>query len=534
MAQAGPKRAICTHHAGHACIVDSLRMSSNRTDATPTRRHWLPASAGRLLRLVVVVACIAIVLLALRAWQAAKASPLQPWHTLSAKEPSASQILRGDWQAYLAAENQLFARVRAELDADMTPEDAHPLNRYTAGSLSSPERFERDWNRSFVLEPGAAPRGVAVLVHGLTDAPYSMLRLAMLYNAAGYIAIVPRMPGHGTAPGALVRAEKSQWQATVAMAMAEAGRRANGRMPVHLVGYSNGAALALLHEVDRLRAGKPADTGQLVLLSPMVKVSAFARYAGLAGLPAVLPRYARAAWSEVLPEYNPFKYNSFPVHAARESYLVTADLQDGLAALAADGRLAGMPPILAFQSVVDDTVEASAVDRLLFDKLAADRNELVLFDVNRNRLLQPLQVPATTAWADALLHGPAHAHAVTMVGTTSLDDAATVARTRLAHADSQTMQPLGIGYPADVFSLSHIALPFAEDDALYGRIPREGHPLQLGAIALRGERNTLVVPQASLERLSYNPFHAYMTARITKLLATDAASASPGDASPKN
>ena len=71
MAQAGPKRAICTHHAGHACIVDSLRMSSNRTDATPTRRHWLPASAGRLPRLVVVVACIAIVLLALRAWQAA-------------------------------------------------------------------------------------------------------------------------------------------------------------------------------------------------------------------------------------------------------------------------------------------------------------------------------------------------------------------------------------------------------------------------------------------------------------------------------
>ena len=94
--------------------------------------------------------------------------------------------------------------------------------------------------------------------------------------------------------------------------------------------------------------------------------------------------------------------------------------------------------------------------------------------------------------------------------------------------------PQDLPYEIEFEPLAEIALPFAEDDALYGRIPRPGHPLQLGAIALRGERNTLVVPQASLERLSYNPFHAYMTARITKLLATDAASASPGDASPEN
>ena len=66
--------------------------------------------------------------------------------------------------------------------------------------------------------------------------------------------------------------------------------------------------------------------------------------------------------------------------------------------------------------------------------------------------------------------------------------------------------------------MSHIALPFTEDDPLYGRIPHAEHPLQLGAIALRGERNALVVPEASLNRLSYNPFHAYMSAQIEALL----------------
>lgn len=491
-------------------------MSSSKP-AVAAWRTWLSAGTGTLRRIIAIALVVAIVLVVLRARQAASAPPLQPWHTLAAIEPSARDIRRGDWPDYVAAEDRLFASVREQLDDRLEPHDDHPLNRYTAGSLSSPERFRRDWNRSFVLETDP-PRGVAVLVHGLTDAPYSMLRLATLYNAAGYVAVVPRMPGHGTVPGALVRADRSQWQATVAVAMAEATRRAGGRMPVHLVGYSNGAALALLHEVERLRDGQRADADRLVLLSPMVKVSAFARYAGLAGLPALLPRYARSAWSDVLPEYNPFKYNSFPVHAARESYLVTADLQEGLDALTADGRLTGLPPILAFQSVVDDTVDASAVDRLLFDKLAANGNELVLFDVNRNRILQPLQVATTTAWADALLDGPPHAHAITMVGTTSLDDPSVLARTRKAGSLQVSTRPLGVDYPADVFSLSHIALPFAADDALYGHIPREGHPLQLGSIALRGERNTLVVPQASLERLSYNPFHDYMLSRITALL----------------
>jgi len=494
-----------------------------------SRWRRLRPIARLLLRLFELALVAAAVLIVLRACHASSGPPLEPWHTLAAREAPAAEILQSDWPHYVAMEDRLFARVRASLDAKLRPRDDHPLNRYTLDSLSSPSRFPRDWNRSYRLELAGAPRGVVVLVHGLTDSPYSMLPLARLYHAAGYVALVPRMPGHGTVPGALARTGRSQWQAAVAMAMTEARQRAQGRVPVHLVGYSNGAALALLHEVDRLRTGKPADADRLILLSPMVKVTAAARYAGLAGLPALLPRYARAAWLDVLPEYNPFKYNSFPVHAARESYLVTAALQEGLDALARARRLDGLPPILAFQSVVDDTVDAAAVDRLLLDRLSTPGNELVVFDVNRGRLLQSLQRPGTTVWADALLDGAAHGHAVTLVGANAHDDPAVVARTRAAGASTITTQPLGLDYPADISSLSHIALPFAVDDPLYGRIPYADHPLQIGAIALRGERNALVVPQASLDRLSYNPFHAYMSARIQALLeAPQTATARPG------
>lgn len=38
--------------------------------------------------------------------------------------------------------------------------------------------------------------------------------------------------------------------------------------------------------------------------------------------------------------------------------------------------------------------------------------------------------------------------------------------------------------------------------------------LRLGAVAVRGERNALVVSQDVLSRLGSNPFHGWMLARI--------------------
>ena len=67
----------------------------------------------------------------------------------------------------------------------------------------------------------------------------------------------------------------------------------------------------------------------------MIGITAFARFAGLAALPAMFPAFAKAAWLGILPEFNPFKYNSFPVNGARQSHRLTAALQDRLARLRA-------------------------------------------------------------------------------------------------------------------------------------------------------------------------------------------------------
>jgi len=85
-----------------------------------------------------------------------------------------------------------------------------------------------------------------------------------------------------------------------------------------------------------------------------------------------------------------------------------------------------------------------------------------------------------------------------------------------AGATAQSARPLGLRYPGDVFSLSHVALPFPEDDPVYGGAPdlAEDFGVHLGAVALRGERGTLVVSLDALGRTSWNPFFPYQLQRI--------------------
>jgi alpha-beta hydrolase superfamily lysophospholipase len=54
-----------------------------------------------------------------------------------------------------------------------------------------------------------------------------------------------------------------------------------------------------------------------VLISPMIGITVFARFVGFAALPAILPAFAKAAWLGIVPEFNPFKYNSFPVNLTK-------------------------------------------------------------------------------------------------------------------------------------------------------------------------------------------------------------------------
>ncbi|WP_414475966.1 alpha/beta hydrolase [Microvirga sp. M2] len=465
-----------------------------------------------------VVLCLIVAGLAFRAWDALRAPPLEPWHTFVPDELDADAIDATDWQGYLQAEERILAEVRREVFRKPDEGAAMPLSRYVAGSPVDPQRFQTDWNRSYVMEPKGDPIGGAVFLHGLTDAPYSLRHLAALYRDHGFVAVGIRLPGHGTVPAALTSVEWEDWMAATRLAVREAVRRAGPGRPLHIVGFSNGGALAVKYALDAIGNDDLPRPKRLILLSPMVGLTIFARYAGIAGLPAFFPAFARAAWLDVLPEFNPFKYNSFPVNGARQAFQVTQALQDQINRAVADGSIAALPPIHTFQSVVDFTVSTRAIITSLYSRLPANGSELTLFDLNRAVSLGPLIDRSMETIVDRLLPSAPRAFRTTLVTNSDPSSLEAVERLTESGETAETMMPLGLTFPPLAFSLSHVALPFPVTDPLYGSQPdnKEEFGINLGALTPRGERGVLVVPLDALVRISSNPFYPYVARRIAE------------------
>lgn len=486
-----------------------------------------------------VVAVVVVTLLAVRAWDSLGGPPLEPWHTLVPDEMTIAEMDKASWADYLAREDEIFRTLRSEIAEELDPEDKTAINRYFEGSPIYPGNFAHDWNRSYEILPQGTPAGAVVLIHGLTDSPYSLRHIARHYAERGFIAIGLRVPGHGTVPAALTEVEWEDWIAATRLAMREARRVAGPDKPIHMVGFSNGGALALKYSLDTLADPALPRADRLVLLSPMIGVTQFARFAGLASIPAVLPAFAKAAWLGIVPEFNPFKYNSFPVNGARQSFELTQALQGQIADKARAGKLTGLPPVLTFQSVLDFTVSTRAIITAFYGLMPDNGSELVLFDINRGTPFGGLFTRAADTALNSMLPAPPRDFRTVIVTNAGPGDPAVVARVLDAGATEDRVVPLGVNYPADVFSLSHVALPFPVTDSLYGATPDpndENFGVHLGAIAARGERGALIVNLDSLLRTSFNPFFDQLLAHIDRQIDKSiglAPASEPGPAAPQ-
>ncbi len=482
--------------------------------------------ATRLLRLLkrvlLVLTVVAATLIVARAWDSQRGPPLELWHTYVPNDMHASQIDKVDWAEYVKAEEAIFRDVRAEV-VDKVEAQAHALgNRFYAGSPIYPGNFAHDWNRSYILEPDRTPVGAVVLLHGLTDSPYSLRHIARRYRDLGFVAVAIRMPAHGTVPAALTDVEWEDWDAATRLAVREAVRRAGPSKPLHIVGFSNGGALAMKYALDALEDDRLVRPDRLILISPMIGITSFARFVGIASLPALLPAFAKAAWLGIVPEFNPFKYNSFPVNGARQTHRLTVALQDRIRRSARDGRLDRLPPVLTFQSVVDFTVSTPAILSALYAHLPANGSELVLFDLNRAAVVGPLMRNAAESVLTRILADPPRKFRTVTITNAGVDTYDVVERVMEAGASTEQTRPLALAFPAGIFSLSHVALPFPLSDSLYGMQPDktdEFFGVHLGSIAPRGERGVLILNLDTLLRVSSNPFFPYLLERIDQSIA---------------
>jgi hypothetical protein len=175
-----------------------------------------------------------------------------------------------------------------------------------------------------------------------------------------------------------------------------------------------------------------------------------------------------------------------------------------------------LPPILAFQSVVDATVSTNAV-LTFFKRLGGMDHELVFYDMNRFQYFSDW-IKAGLEDANTFEQSAPLPMNVTILSNQSAFDRS-IAEYKLKRGELKyEVTPTNLTWPIAVYSLSHIAIPFSPDDEQYGETGRA-----IGAYSPRGERGIISLGPSYFQRMRYNPFFEYQKERIEDWLAEDLA-----------
>jgi alpha-beta hydrolase superfamily lysophospholipase len=357
-----------------------------------------------------------------------------------------------------------------------------------------------------------------------------MKALAEVLHAKGFEVTVVRLPGHGTLPSMMTKMAVRDWTAAVRIAARDTAARTRPGQLFYVGGYSTGGTLALQYALDALANGSLRKPDRVLLISPAIELTRIAAVANLLDLFSVIPppHLQNARWQDVNDEYDPYKFNSFPVNATRQVNGVTRALQAELEEAAKSGRIARMPPIIAWQSAVDSTVGPDGVVNILFSRLHGSQHRLVLFDVNRYDNLGSIQRPATRILIDRLTKG---ARDYTLDVVTNTDTKGRrVSRRRMTSDGGLKVTDTALEWPETLVSVGHVALPFPPDDPAYGMIPGSGHNgvPSIGSWFYRGESGAVSVNLGSLTRPRSNPFWPLIVEDVDTAIDADRRGISQG------
>lgn len=443
----------------------------------------------------------------------------EPWHIISLDEEfrvsKAGKTF--DFDNYLKLEDRLFQELYEKI-YKLTPQKASDFNRYRTGSRSDPSGFPINWNKTFELSVDN-PRGGVLLIHGLTDSPYTVRSLAQKFHQQGFWVVGLRLPGHGTIPAGLLDIQWEDWAAAVRIGARRVSESIGRDSPLYLMGYSTGAPLAVEYALSTIEGENNPETNGLILLSPAMGLPMIAGLAKVQLALSRLPGMDKMAWESVSMEYDPYKYNSFPVNAGEQVYLLAAEVQERVEKMSSSNMLESFPRVIAFQSVVDATIQADAVLDKFLTYLPPNKNTLVVFDVNQQFVTQGLIKSSGKNFKTRLLEQEALPFRVEFITNMVESQNGLGQLIRNSQKIEISKQKLPFSWPKGLYSLSHVALPFSPDDPIYGNLfMRKDDNVRLGNISVRGEKKVFAIPAQNMHRLRHNPFYKHLEDRVFSFL----------------
>lgn len=436
---------------------------------------------------------------------------LYPWHTIKIDEELLIAKTYDNIDSYLKDEDAYIRNMFSKVaDAAYVTN-----NRFNPKSSAYPLSKGDNLNASFVYDPGINnTKGVMLLLHGLSDSPYHVRSLGALFQEEGYYVLGLRLPGHGTLPSGLLNVIWEEWMTATEWGAEQLNKIANerGGIPFYMGGFSTGGSLILNYTFNSLDNDKLYKPKKLFLFSPAIGVSKLAMFSSWHKSLSWIKYFDKFSWLDILPEYDPTKYNSFTKNAGRQIYLLTLENKD-LAKKIADGnRQEELPPMIAFQSLVDATVIPKDLIEM-YQKIGTSKDELFVFDINRayKEFIKEEILLNDPRNIDFEQSGKPSLHM--LINKVKFDSIlgpnACGVYSRNENGELINVYPeQSLVWPKDFFAISHVAVPISPKDEVYGASSR------FSQLLVHGERNVLVISADDLMRIQYNPFFELMEMEI--------------------
>lgn len=183
-----------------------------------------------------------------------------------------------------------------------------------------------------------------LLIHGLTDSPYSFHDLAQFFYHQGFTVRTLLLPGHATAPSGLLDVSYQQWQQVTQYAIE---RTLLDFEQVYLGGFSTGGALIFDYLMQQQKADEKIKG--LLMWSPASKAKS--DQAWLAQYVDYIPF---VDWIDLDADIDFAKYESFPYNAAAQVHALMSRI---VGEEAMSDRIMHDIPLFVVASEHDQTIE---------------------------------------------------------------------------------------------------------------------------------------------------------------------------------
>lgn len=439
---------------------------------------------------------------------------LSTWHTTILQNEFTAKSSVKDFDGYMTLEDRLFKELDSEIFEKVLSSEKSNINRYTKNSFSDPKRWDKEWNKSFEL-PVDNPKMGVLLLHGMSDSPYSLRAQAEYLHKRGVWVVAMRFPGHGTVPSGLIELKWQDMAAVVRIGMDRLKQKL-GEKPIHIMGYSTGAALALNYTLSALKEPQLTLPSGLIFYAPAIGITKAAPLAIWQSRLGHFLRLPKLEWNAINPEYDPFKYESFAVNAADQVYRIAKEVQKQFDDYHTNEKSKkAFPPVLSFASIVDSTITVSDIVNNLYERLPEGNHTLVLFDINHGFMNENLIKHQMISEMKQIRKTPSD-----LPYTFDLiSDINTTDEHLMLIRNGKMIEKLPYEWPQGLYSLSHLAMPISSNDPLYGDKDAPKSPgIYLGHLSLYGETSVLEISAASLLRQRWNPFHEYTKQRVLEFM----------------